>query len=1387
MSTSSSETRRRLLATMREKAGIVGISTAIPRCSRASEHLPVSFAQQRLWFLSRLNPENVAYNDHSHVRLSGALDIRALELSFGDIMRRHEILRTTFPTVDGEPVQVVHPLVDMALPLIDLRHIPVADQAATVQVMAQQEISQVFDLVNGPLLRAKLLQLADDEFVLFTTMHHIITDGWSIGVFIHELGQFYSAHAHGRPLTLPELPIQYADFAAWQRQQMQGPVLAEHLRYWQQRLAGAPSVLELPTDRPRPSIQTFGGARRLFILPRAVGDGLKTLSQREGCSLFMTLLAAFNVLLFRYTGQTDIVVGSPIAGRSRQELESLIGLLLNMLVLRTDLAGDPPFRALLRQVRETALGAYAHQDVPFEKLVEDLRPERDMSRPPLFQVVFSLQNMPEEALVFPGLSVSPLDYVHSSSAFDLSLQMWENAHGLGGGLTYNTDLFDAETIARLEGHFQTLLQAIVTNPDVPITRLPLLPPSERQALVQRWRGDWESHHAPATIHARIAEQATRAPHAVALTCDDCHLTYGVLDRRANQLAHYLVPLGVGPEVLVGICVERSIDLIIGLLGILKAGGAYLPLDPGYPPERRAFMLADSGAQVVLTQHDMVAQMPACDLHVVCLDTDWPQIACADAACPGAQSNVDQLAYVIYTSGSTGNPKGTLIAHRHVARLLDATQGWFHFDPHDTWTLFHSYAFDFSVWEIWGALCTGGRLVVVPYMTSRAPDEFYDLVCREQVTVLNQTPSAFRQLLWVATGDQRTRSHALRRVIFGGEALDPRTLAPWFDRFGDDHPHLVNMYGITETTVHVTYRPLTRADQTPDARSCIGVPIPDLQIYILDQHGEPVPVGLPGELYVGGPGLARGYLGRPDLTADRFVPNPFADSGSGDHPSIQCRLYRTGDRARYLANGDIEYLGRIDHQVKIRGFRIELGEIEALLIQHPLVRAAVVVALPDNRGDTRLVAYVVGQETAVLPIRDLREHLAERLPAYMVPRTIMQLPALPLTSNGKINRRALPAPDQARPDLRGIFVAPRTPEELQMAQIWEDVLQVNPVGVTDNFFDLGGHSLLAIKLLAQIEQHLGQNLPLAALFQGPTVEALAAMVQQGHQDQPWSALVPLQPHGTLRPFFCIHPVGGNVMCYASLARSLGDDQPCYGLQSPGLDDAGAPFGSLKAMAAHYAADIRTVQPEGPYCVGGWCFGGIVAVEVAAQLQAQGQQVALLALIDTFAPIPSRQAPDIDYATLVSWFARDMAIHYGQQLMIAPEELRGSSEEEQLSIVRERMQIAGILPAHIGTDRLRRYLHVYTSNAQALAGYTPPPFAGTITLLRAIEGAPPDNPTLGWDVYATQPLDIYDTPGNHNTMVFPPHVETLAGHLRARLAAASAPHTGEKEAIPSEDRV
>jgi len=1043
--------------------------------------------------LCQLINDEPVYNESNVFRLKGTLDVAALTQALDEIVRRHEPLRTRFRIVDGAPMQEILREATVPLEIVDLGAAADEERQALALQRARDEVRALFDLERGPLIRVRLLRVSRDEHWFVLTMHHIIRDGTSSTIFGRELSALYRAYRSGQPSPLPVLPTRYADFAARQREWMRGKEAQQQLAYWRQTLAELPA-LDLPTDRPRPAVPSCRGGRVALKLGQDLTSKLKDLRRQEGTTLFTTLLAAFQVLLYRYSGQEDIAVGVPIGGRHGSELKDLIGYFVNVLVLRGDLSGEPTFRQYLAQVRQRTQEAYANQDVPFAKVVEALVSTRDPSRNPLFQVSLVKGTEPDERPQLDGIVVEDMDIRGPETVkFDLSFSVAEEHGAIGVVIDYATDLFDPATIERMAAHWQVLLEAIAADPEQRISRLPLLTAAERQQLLPAEHAAAREHPRRGCLHELFEAQARRTPGATAIVFEGERLSYADLDGRANRLAHHLRSLGVGPEALVAIAMERSLELVVGLLGILKAGGAYVPLDPSYPAARLSFMLADTHAPVLLTQQRLLGRLPAYAGRTVCLDRDEASIAVHPASEPASSATAENLAYVIYTSGSTGQPKGTLVTHHNVVRLFATTEPYFGFDGDDVWTGFHSFSFDFSVWEIWGALLYGGRLVLVPDLVTRDPEQFHALLVREAVTVLNQTPSAFRSLMAFDAKRSAGDDLALRFVIFGGEALDFASLRPWLERHGDAKPRLVNMYGLTETTVHVTCRAVTRADVDAATGSMIGASLPDLQILLLDAHLQPVPIGIPGEIFVAGAGVARGYLDRPELTSQRFIANPF----SADPTS---RLYRTGDLARRTADNELVYLGRIDQQVKIRGYRVELGEIESALSQHPAIEQAVVVAdRSDAHAALRLVAYIVPSGTRLSSdavrgislgtglVGELRVHLKERLPDFMVPSALVGVDRIPLTLHGKVDRKRLPSPP--RPSLAADDAPPVSPRggiEKQVAALFGRALGLDQVETSGDFFELGGDSLLAVQMLSRVQEAFGATVSIRSFFSGPTV-------------------------------------------------------------------------------------------------------------------------------------------------------------------------------------------------------------------------------------------------------------------------------------------------------------
>jgi pristinamycin I synthase-3/4 len=1070
--------------------GIVAPSDNFVRIARRSTtgSAPLSLSQDRLWFLNQLQPGDPAYNIRAVARFRGNFDRLLLERVIDQIVKRHEILRTRFEEVDGQPLQIIDNTHSFSFTGDDI--VPVEELTEKdIARLVREEGMRSFDLVKGPLFRLRAFRLSDEEHLVVMTMHHIISDGWSMRILAGEIRSLYAAFAAGLPSPLKDLSIQYADYATWQRTWLTGKILQDQLQYWKDKLSNAP-ILELPTDRVRPPLQSSNGASVSVDISEQLTQALADISLARRTTLFMTLLAGFKILLSSWSGQKDIVVGTPIAGRTDPSVEPLIGFFINTLVLRTDMSGDPSFAELLDRVREVALGAYTYQNLPFDKVVEAVRPPRDLSRSPIFQILVNSIELETAATkleegVFE-VDGSILSTERTNSRFDLNLYLVKQGAIIKLGLVYNCDLFDASTIERLLARYVLILETIVAKPDVRLSKLSLLPDDERHRLLVEWNATDAAYPKGKCLHDLFAEQAAKTPDAVALIYQDSELTYRELSLRSNRLAHHLRGLGVGPEVIVGLCVERSLEMVVGLLGILKAGGVYLPLDPTYPAERLAYMLADAKAPVVVTQAGLVELLPENKAQLVRLDTDRAEIERCPATAPLTTVAPENLAYVLYTSGSTGRPKAVMVRHCGVVNYFAFLIGTYGLGPDDTILHVSSISFDPSIRDLLGPLLSGGRLVILHARDERNPQKYLETIHNNKITaILSITPS----LLGAIVDDRHGGDlgfDSLRQVLTCGEALQYKLCSAVSGMFG--RAQLVNQYGPTECTMSSSYYPVARV---PDARGIVplGKPINNCTFYVLDGEQNPVPIGAGGELYIGGVGLARGYLGRPGMTADRFVPSPFIDGE---------RIYRTGDLARWNGEGELEYLGRIDHQVKLRGYRIELGEIEAALREYSGIKDAVVIEREDTPGDKRLVAYAVGTGTSVLDEGELRLHLKQMLPDYMIPAAFVVLDVLPLTPNGKVDRKVLPAPE-GRPEVAK-YVAPRTSTEKVLVGIWAEILKLDRVGVQDNFFDLGGHSLLATRLVARIRDDLGTALPLRTVFDAPTVAGLAVLLTHDDDDE-----------------------------------------------------------------------------------------------------------------------------------------------------------------------------------------------------------------------------------------------------------------------------------------------
>jgi len=1352
-------------------AGLAASLTQLKNADRSAQNIrrrnsagpsALSFAQEQLWFLQQVAPGSPVYNVVDMIRFSGRYNSEAMRKTLQELVRRHEVLRTVFRLEGGRPVQEVLPEIELAFKEIDLSSLGEEDRDRHWKRIVKEESQKPFDLSHAPLFRVAMIHLSAEQHKLLLTIHHIVADEWSMELIHHEFAALFDAFSHGRPSPLPELPVQYADFAAWQREWMQGEMLDRQIAYWKKELAGAPLVLELPTDKPRPAVQSFRGATEIFELPAELSEQLKTMGREQQATLFMVLEASFMALLHRYTGQDDILVGTPISGRTHSEVENLIGDFLNTVVLRAQFTERMSFRSLLQQVRERALGAYAHPDMPFDRLVAELSPERDASHSPLFQVMFILHNA--EGMSEVSKVSGNQEFSTGTSKFDLTLVLSEAPAGLAGLIEYSTDLFEAETIRKMSGHFRTLLEAIVRDPDQSISKMPMLTEPERRQLLTDGCG---LHLEPASksndttaantkrgacLHHLFEQQAARVPERVALVSDGHEMTYRELDARANELANHLRGLGVGPDALVGLLVERSLDMVVGLLGILKAGGAYVPLDPSFPANRLSHMAEDSKMKVLVTHRNLEENLAVRPATIVRLDSDWSAIAKGESvsAAPVALSE-DNLAYVLYTSGSTGKPKGVAIAHSAIVNFILSMKEEPGFTEADTLLAVTTLSFDIAGLELYLPLISGGKAVIASREDAQDPVRLQERISDSQCSVMQATPATWRALI-----HSGWRGSPNLKILCGGESL-PRDLAnELLARCGE----LWNMYGPTETTVWSTVHRV----KSGEGPVSIGRPIANTQVYVLDKNRNLVPRGAVGELYIGGDGLARGYLHRDELTRERFVSNPFVRNAP---------MYRTGDLARWLPDGTLECLGRGDNQVKIRGFRIELGEVESAFASHPGIRQCVVVAREDVPGDKLLAAYFVPREAASSPSAgDLRVHLKNALPDYMIPSAFVPLERFPLTPNGKIDRKALPKPHDERTDSPAESLAPRDALDRILIEIWSKVLRLKQVGLRDNFFELGGHSLAAVQLMAEIKTHTGKTLPLATLFHASTIEALADILRKDGWEPTWSSLVPIRPQGSKPPLFLIHGAEGNVLLYRQVTQYLDKDQPVYGLQSQGLNGNDAIFTTFQEMAAAYIKEIKTVQPHGPYNFGGYCLGGVVALEMARQLTDAGEKVERVIMLESY-NLKTLSMPRFRLLAPLR-LVQNVWFHLANLFAVRSEDRRKFfSEKLDTAIARLGIRLRAGLRSfgENGRDRSQDafpHLKVKKVNDQAAFDYVPQPYDGRVVLIR---------PTgyfvgqksygLGWDGVVRGKLEVHELQAYPKGILVEPFCRQLAETLNTSL--------------------
>lgn len=1365
------EIKRQLLAALLQEEGIESKSE-IPRRENHQE-APLSYAQQRLWFLDQLDPGSSAYKIRGALPLKGPMNLEAMRQAITLIISRHEALRTVFPRSDGEPVQKVLPPAPADLPLFDLSHLPLDARGAEAKRLVEAEESEPFDLVRGPQLRTRLIRLAPDEHLLLVSMHHIISDGWSLRLFLKELGSFYAALVVGEQPCVGEFPIQYSDYAAWQRQWLQGTVFQEQQSYWRKQLDGATPVLELPYHRARPKEQTFRGDKETLTLSTELSQAVHALSRQRRATPFMTMLAAFQLLLSRLSGQDDILVGTPMSGRNHVETEPLIGFFVNTLVLRTDLGGNPTFTELLQRVRETALGAYAHQEMPFEKLVEELRPDRDLSRTPLFQVMFNMLNLsPVGEGEMGGLKVGDFYPMEYGAKFDLTLYVSEEQSRLSLGLLYNTDLFSKAHMTEMMRQYEYVLAQVTSNPAVRVDSVSLVTdsanlilPNLTQSIQPSWGG---------AIPARISNNARRRPDQLAVRDHRESWKYRDLEKWSNRLANCLHESGIGRDDVVAVYAERSAALVCALLGIMKSGAAFLILDAAYPPaylldcassaKPRALVSLGSAGPVPQAISDYFAARIggfSIQLPLLAKLPSAAQFCNLSPDAPKVEIDPDSLAYVVFTSGSTGKPKGVLGTHRPLSHFLRWHAEEFDLTEDDRFSMLSGLAHDPLLRDVFTPLWVGAALYVPRQEDRMSSSGLRRWMKKQNITVAHLTP-ALGQILTDGAGNLRQRDKLtdLRYAFFGGDALsyattvEMKSIAPVVT--------CVNFYGTTETPQAMAYN---KVSNVPDGtlRVPIGKGIDGVQLVVLNRAEQLASIGELGELYVRTPYLAKGYTGNDELTRERFIPNPHTDDATD-------RLYRTGDLATYQLDGTVTLAGRRDDQVKVRGYRIELVEIETALLQHELICQAAVSAIGEGESK-RIVAYLVPSPQADPQPQELRQYLASRLPEFMVPSSFVLLERIPITPNGKIDRRALVVLEHSATEGKA-FVGPRDDLEVQVARIWEAVLGVPRVSIHDNFFDLGGHSLLAVRLFTQLEKVFGKTLTVATIFRAPTVERMAEILRKEGWSAPWSSLVALQPQGSEVPFFCVHSLGANLVSYGNLARTVGLEQPFYGLQPVGLDGKMEPHTRIEQMASHYVAEIRALKPKGPYRLGGVCLGGVIAFEMARQLVAAGEEVDRLVLIDTYFPgYPQFMVHrTIDYGPLeqADWYLGDL-------ILLPP--------KEKLKYFATRIKNIGLrsmgLAKRMGQALLRErrdenklsalMAKVKDANSQAWRHYKAQYCPCRIQMLWCSEVSTRcyRDRRMAWSEVAGGGLEVHVIPGNHLTMVESPHVNILAATLRACL--------------------
>jgi len=1309
------------------------------KMKNVEDFYPLTPMQQGMLFHTLYAPDSGVYFEQLRCILSGDFNVSAFERAWNTVVNRHSILRTGF-VGEGlkEPVQVVYHEINLPFEKQDWRNLSSTEQEERLNLYLQNDIRQSFQLSKAPLMRFALFQLSDNSYQFIWDYHHILMDGWCVPILLTEVLTYYDSFCNGQDVQLPR-SRPYRDYIVWLKKQNYDNAKA----YWQRMLKGftAPTPINIgPVDNKNEDREKEFGDQEIY-LPEQLTNMLRDHARTYQLTLNTIIQGSWALLLSRYSGEDDVVFGSTVSGRPTDlaGAESIIGLFINTLPVRAQLYPKTSFLSYLKELQEQQL---EQRQFEYSSLI-DIQGWSDVPRGlPLFESILVFENYPiETALQEQNERSLIIQNIQSEELTNYPITV---VAGPGTELMikilYDYDRFDDAVIKGMLGHFRKILEEFIKNPQQQIKDLNVLTDDEQKQLLIDWNETKADYPHDRCIHELFEAKVEQIPDATAIIFEEKQLTYRELNQHANQLASYLQKLEVGPEVLVAICIERSVEMIVSILGILKAGGAYLPIDPDYPEERLLFILQDSEASVLITQKDFMQKFSKSNAHIICIDEDWVTISCESREALMSNVTSENLAYMIYTSGSTGKPKGTLLQHQGLSNYIIATINALGVDKYDHVLQFASLSFDASVLEIFTALTSGATLYLARRETLMSSPNLIQFLRKHKITVSLLPPSLLSVLPVEGLPDFKT-------LLTGGEKCTKDIVLRWYSG-----RNFYNAYGPTEATVAPTLYHVENVSETL-VNIPIGHPLSNIQIYLFDRNLQPVPLGVPGELHIGGVCLARGYHNRPELTAEKFIPNPFSDERGG-------RLYKTGDLARYLEDGNIEFIGRIDHQVKIRGFRIELGEIENMMLQHPMIQNAVVVVKEYGQQDKNLIAYYVNTKDQTLSSSDLRSFLQKELPDYMIPSAFVQLNVLPLNSSGKIDRKALPEPEGKRPELKKSYVAPRDIWEIELAQIWEDILNIQPIGVKDNFFELGGHSLLAVRMISQIQEKIGKNISLAALFQEPTIEQLAMLIRSEDTTKSTPVLMPLQPKGTKKPLYFIHPSGGSVHWYTDLARYIGKDQPFYGVQAKGLNGEEPIHTKIEDMAAYYVCAIREFQPEGPYFLGSWSLGVIIVFEVAQQLRSQGQEVAFLGLLDQGPVIPSEE-PEDNAAYLVQTF--------GKNLSLSLEQLRKLNDDEQIEYVfKLAKQVNWLLP-DVKLHQFRHFILMLRTHTDAWRNYRPKVYPGNITVFRAEEQTNKniDQKDLGWGDLTTEKVEIHEVPGDHLSMVHKPHVKKLAKRLKACL--------------------